>query len=266
MRFTVSDLAGDKQAMLRLAEMIQLLVAPDSWRIQGGRGSLRVDGGALVVNQTMHVLHQVLCFCERLRAARGLPLRSRYDPQRFSLTTRRSRGANVLNRTVTANFFHPAPLAEILGYLGQRAQIDILIDRAALAEAGLSDQRPARVTVDNRPLRVALDELLKPFGLDYRVIDEITLQVSTRKAIESRLELEFYPVAQLLADGTTPELLIDRLKAQCGGETWSDAGGAGRIVYDPPSGCLIVLQSQPVQAAIERLLAAMGTQAQPAER
>jgi len=266
MRFTVSDLAGDEQAMLGLAEMIQTLVAPESWRVQGGRGSLQVDGGVLVVNQTMEVLYQILCFCERLRTARGLPLRSRYDAERFSLATRRARGANSLQRIVTANYYHPAPLAEILGYLGQRAQVDILIDRVALAEAGLSDQRPARLTVEKRPLDVALDELLGPFGLGYRVIDEITLQVSTQQAINDRLELEFHPAAELLTGRLKPDELIDRLKARTGGESWSDAGGAGRMVYDPPSGCLVVLQSQPVQAAIERLLAEMAADAQAAKR
>ncbi len=265
MRFTVSDLAGDEQAMLGLAEMIQTLVAPESWRVQGGRGSLQVDGGALVVNQTMEVLYQVLAFCERLRTARGLPLRSRYDPERFSLATRSARGANALERTVTANYYHPAPLAEILGYLGQRAQVDILIDRVAMAQAGLSDQRPARLTVENRPLGVALDELLQPFGLAYRVVDEITVQVSTQQAVEQHLELEFHPAAELLAGALKPAELIDRLKARTGGESWSDAGGAGRIVYDAPSGCLIVLQSQPVQAAIERLLAEMAAAAKPGE-
>lgn len=266
MRFTVSDLASDEQAMLALAEMVQMLVAPESWRVQGGRGSLQVDGGALVADQTMEVLGQILAFCERLRTARGLPLRSRYDPERFSLATHSARGANALERTVTANYYHPAPLAEILGYLGQRAQVDILLDRLALAAAGLSDQRPARLSVDNRPLSVALDELLQPFGLAYRVVDELTLQVSTQQAIDSHLELEFHPAAELLAGALKPAELIDRLKARTGGESWSDAGGAGRIVYDKASGCLIVLQSQPVQAAIERLLAEMAAEAQAAAR
>ena len=52
--------------------------------------------------------------------------------------------------------------------------------------------------------------------------------------------------------------LAERLKARVAASTWTDAGGLGEVYFDPPPQCLIVLQSQPVQAAIERLLAAKG--------
>ena len=45
------------------------------------------------------------------------------------------------------------------------------------------------------------------------------------------------------------------LKARVAGAGWSDVGGPGEICFDPPSQYLLVLQSQPAQAAIERLLA-----------
>ena len=49
--------------------------------------------------------------------------------------------------------------------------------------------------------------------------------------------------------------MIEQIKGRVAGSTWSDAGGPGVLHLDGPSGCLIVLQSQPVQAALERLLA-----------
>ena len=50
--------------------------------------------------------------------------------------------------------------------------------------------------------------------------------------------------------------LAERLKTRVAASTWSNVGGPGEVYFDPPSQCLIVLQSQPAQAAVERLLAA----------
>ena len=96
--------------------------------------------------------------------------------------------------------------------------------------------------------------LLQPLDLSYRIVDAGTFEVTTRTAAAARLELEFYPVASALAKGTSPEALIDRIKAQLAGATWNDAGGPGAMFFDKPSNCLLVLQSQPVQAKLELLL------------
>ncbi len=49
--------------------------------------------------------------------------------------------------------------------------------------------------------------------------------------------------------------LIERIKGHVAGATWSDAGGAAVIHFDPASHCLIVLQSQPAQIEVEAVLA-----------
>ncbi len=87
---------------------------------------------------------------------------------------------------------------DILAYLGQQAEIDILVDRQALGAAGLSDKSEISFTVDNRPLTVALNDLLAPLKSAYRPIDARTLQVMTQSALAARLEIEFYPVGKML--------------------------------------------------------------------
>ena len=93
-----------------------------------------------------------------------------------------------------------------------------------------------------------------PLGLGYRAVDGQTIQVTTRKAVAGRLELEFYHVGDTLGKERTASALIERIKSRVAGPTWSDAGGPGVIHFDPASGCLIVLQSQPAQLAVESLL------------
>ena len=254
-RYTVSDLTGEDPAgVAELAAVIGKLVAPDSWRPSGGRGTIEPEGDALAVVQTGVVHDEILTFCEKLRNARDKPLRSRQSPQRFTLATRLDRAKAALDRPVTANFHEPTPLIEVLAYLGRLAETDILVDRLALKEAGLSDRADARVTAEKQPLGETLRGLLGPLGLECRVIDAKTLQVTTRKAVAARLELEFYPVNKLLANGRTGAALVEQIKGRLAGSTWSDAGGPGVLHFDQPSSCLIVLQSQPVQGELARLL------------
>jgi hypothetical protein len=238
-----------------MAALVQKVVVPDSWQAAGGRGTLRTEPGVLHVEQSEAVHLRILSFCEKLRSARGKPLRSKFDPERFTLTTRQARAKEMLSRALTATFHEPAPLAEILSYLEETTQVDFLVDQPALAAAGQSAEMKATLKADRQPLAAALGELLQPLGLAYRVIDVQTIQVSTRKAVAARLELEFYKVGPLLAKGQTPAGLVQRIKAELPDAAWGEAGGPGVLFFDPPSECLIVLQSQPVQAALERWLA-----------
>ena len=255
MRYTVADLTGDDGAAAdELAHLVRRLVAPESWQGAGGRGTVGAGQGTLAVTQTDGVHQQVLVFCEKLRLARHKPLRSREDPKRFALTTRCDRARKMLDRPVTANFHEPTPLAHILAFLGRTAGVDILVDHAALALDETCDRVETVLTVERRPLGTVLDELLRPLGLTYRTVGAEAIQVTTPEAAEERLELEFYPVGPWLAKGTAGTVLAERLKARIAPSTWDDVGGLGLVYFDPPSECLLVLQSQPAQAAIERLL------------
>jgi hypothetical protein len=259
LRYTVSDLTGhDAKATAGLADLIEKMVAPDSWQANGGSGTIKPDNGVLAVVQTGAVHYQIVNFCEKLRTARHMPTRSRMDPSTFALTTRTARARAALEHEVSVNFGQPTPLAEILLHLKKQADADIFIDWPTMQAAGLADDLKGTLKVTKQPLATALGALLEPLGLGYRAVDAQTIQVSTRKAIAGRLELEFYPVRSLLGKGQTASALVERIKSRVGGPSWSDAGGPGLIHFDPDSQSLIVLQSQPVHVAIEALLAEKG--------
>ena len=254
-RYTVADLTGeDKAAVAQLAALVRRLVAPESWQSAGGRGTIEPGQGVLVVLQTGDVHQQVLVFCERLRNARQKPLRSHGNPERFTLLTRLDQARKTLDRPVTANFHEPVPLAKILAFLAEAAGSDILIDRAALAAAETSDRVEGTLTVEKQGLGVALTALLRPLGLTYRAVGANTIQVTTKEAAEERFELEFYPIGRWLDKGILEPKLVEGLKARVAAATWSDAGGLADACFDPPSRSLIVLQSQPSQTLIQRLL------------
>jgi hypothetical protein len=81
-----------------------------------------------------------------------------------------------------------------------------------------------------------------------------TLQITSREAVQAELELEFYRVGELLGAERSGPGLAEMLRTRVEPATWTGAGGPGVVRFDEPSGCLIVLQSQPAQAAVERLL------------
>ncbi len=254
--YTVSDLTGDDaKATAELAGLIEKFVAPDSWRPNGGRGSIQLDGRALAIVQSGAVHDQIVAFCEKLRTARDQPTRSRGDGERFALTTRCARAKAMLGRDVSANFTPPAPLAKVLRYLKKQAGVEILVDRSALRAAGVADDREVSLSVSKQPLSAALAKVLDPLKLTYRLVDARTIQVTSQKALAARLELEFYSLGEAAARGQGAATLVERIKSRVAPPTWSDAGGPGMIHFDPASRCLIVLQSQPAQIELEALLA-----------
>lgn len=255
--YTISDLIGPGQSSAaRLEVLVRQLVAPESWQTVGGNGSIVVAGDVLTVTQTDLVQFGVLKFCEQLRVARGLPLRSRHDPGRFSLTTPMAKARGRLGRVVSLNFRDPAPLVRIVADLEQLTGASILVNWVALAEEGLSPQLEGHVQVQQQPFSEALVQLLQPLGLAYRVVDADILEITSRTATISRLELDFYPVRELTSSEAAVKDLLNRLQDEVGGGTWSDAGGPGMVQFDAPSGCLLVLQSQHVQREVEQFLSA----------
>jgi hypothetical protein len=96
---------------------------------------------------------------------------------------------------------------------------------------------------------------LRPMDLTYRVVDDGLIQVTTPRALEARLELEFYPAADLLADGQSGERLAEKIKGNLGEELFPETGPGGAIRFDPTGKCLLVLLSQPKHAELSKLLA-----------
>jgi hypothetical protein len=253
-RYKVNDLCADEKLLGALAALIQKVIAPTTWQDGGGDGTIKTENDALLVTQSGAVHHEVLIFCEKLRLARGLPLRSKFPPSRFALPARLAQAKSLLGHKVSANFHEPAPLAQILGELAGQADADLLIDRRALAEDGMSDATEVAYTVADKPLGASLGELLHSLKLDFRPIDATTIQVSTPRALQACRELEFYPVGQLLGKDGDAAKLIGRIKREVAPDSWKTAGRTVAIEYDAPSQTLIVRQSPAVQASLEWFL------------
>jgi hypothetical protein len=255
MHYTVSDLTGDDMAAAEeMAVLVRKFIVPGSWKAGGGEGVITAEKKVIIVTQTAAIHDQIINFCEKLRSARGRPLKSNRNPKLFDLATRLEQAGPALNRQVSANFHEPATLADILAYLGRQAQVDILVDHQALTAAGVSDKTELSFIADNRPLAAVLDELLGALKLGYRAIDAHTLQVTSQSALDARRELEFYPVGKIVDKGLSGFDMIEKIKSTVAPASWDNADHSTAVFFDKSSKALIVLQSPPIQGAIQVFL------------
>lgn len=255
---TASGRAGQGQLpneTQELAKVLRELVWPETWKENGGRGTIAIDGDNLRIEQTELVHQAVVKFLEKLRLARQ---KKGSGP----LKTRKATAGPFLARRVTVNFFEPVPFSRIIRQLERQTDVRIFVNWRSLAENGLWPEPTTTFCAENQPLAQALEQLLLPLGLGYRVVEPQVLEVSTLKAIGSAMEVEFYPVADLIAllqkdeglEGAAHEVLVETLSAQVASDTWSDAGGPAKMWFDRQSEHLVVLQSQPVHRELEELL------------
>ncbi|HXT60365.1 MAG TPA: DUF1559 domain-containing protein [Pirellulales bacterium] len=253
-RLDVGDLISGEPSARQLAGLVARFVEPASWEASGGPGGIEISGGKLVVRQTHSVAQQVSVFLDKLRLARGKAVVGEASARSRSLQTRYDSAKAVLEASITVNFRRPARLAEIAEHLRSIVKAQFLFDGLALSAAGVSPDTLAEWTVAGEPLAESLKSLLDPLHLGYRIIDAKTILITTAEAAGERLEIEFYRVGQLTSDDPTGEALIERIKTALAPRSWDDAGGPGSIEL-VPSDCLIVLQTQPRQIELERLLA-----------
>jgi hypothetical protein len=245
---SVADLVGsDPEQLTELADMIVEMVEPDSWEESGGPGSIRHEKSSLVFQQYDTVLFQAIVFCERLRAARGLPPQSNFDPALFNLEPRLAQAGKRLATPVTLNYIEPTLFVRILDRLSAETRLSILVDWQAIAELGWSPDGEATVSANNEPIGDVLTKILRPMDLTYGVIDAATVQVTSPTQLAARLDVEFYPVADLLTAEQNVDEFVGRVRGELG-----DVGAVLR--FDDPSKHLIAALSQPQQRNLANLL------------
>jgi hypothetical protein len=263
-RYAVADLASNDAELVDLAALLRRMIAPASWQQVGGKAAMMAGNGALLIEQTEPAHAQILTFCEKLRVARGLALKSRYDPARFVLNTREDKAHELLAKPISANFATPTPLAEAVKWLRQATGATILIDYQALAREGISAESECAALAVNQPLAKLLDDLTGSADLTWRAIDERTIEITSHSAALEHMDVEFYPASDLTSDTAAGEKLIAQIKAKIEPQLWGDGpdklADHVAIALDKPSGALIVRAPQRVQAGLEMFLTAQRAQ------
>jgi predicted RNA-binding Zn-ribbon protein involved in translation (DUF1610 family) len=255
----VHDLTGGDEAQLtELVELLVALVEPGTW----GAPEEDAPAALLTADPVAHVLTiqhrravqaQALVALEKLRSARGLPRVVPLDTSLFRLHTRSSRALARLETPISLNFQQPTRLVTILQRLGEAGDARIVVHWRDLAGAEWNPDADATLLADNQPLGEALDALLAPLDLAWRIVDGRTIEVVTRERLARHPELEVYPVGDLVADDPEGERLIANVVAALR-LAGPDADAARPLYFDAEGGCLLAALPQPAQQALESLL------------
>ncbi len=175
------------------------------------------------------------------------------------------------------------PLRQVVEELHQLTGISIVLDRAALEDAGIDFDYPLTLRVDNVSIQTALHLLVKQVRLAWVVKDEV-VQITTAGEARGKRKTVSYPVADLILpiasgeDGdllpvvcrddaeaakqhkpgqTCEDQLIKRITSTIEPATWSDMGGKGTIQYFPLDLSLVVNQTADIQEQVQDLLRAL---------
>ena len=246
--------AGDPAGPGGVLNLITETITPGVWGEVAGGPAITLKDDLGQVRHEPAVLSRVVDFTERLRVARGLPLKSKYDPKVFRLEPRTERIREKLATSVSLNFASPTPFTRILDRLGRAAGVRLIVDWRALDEAGWNPDAEALLAAEKSSFGEALDDLLSPMELAWRVIDDSTIQVLTPAALAARPDLEIYKLPDDVADAETAGRLIAALRRELGDDAFQDQGGVCQLRYDAASKTLIAVLPQDKQ---RRLTAAL---------
>jgi hypothetical protein len=252
--FDVKDLvdSGDAEPVRKL---IERFVAPESWKTSGGKGSIKVEGPVLHIEQSLLVRREALVFCERLRLARGHQPRSKYPPAMLSVESPYEKVVSLLAKPTTFTFMPWTRLADFVSQLEEMTGLTILVDWAALGEADFGPSSAVACSAIDRPWSESLDGILAPLGLAWWAVDGQTLQISTLSALERIQRVEFYPVsAKLREQFSKDEALVAALQSAVEKRSANDRNAECRMSVDRPSGRLIVRGSPAVHRFLHERL------------
>jgi len=252
--YRIDDLTGTSLAETgRLAEQIKRLVAPESWE-PGDGDAIEVRAGMLRVEQMPPAQYEILSFCERLRLARGLPLRSRLAREWFPLESYRELLGEKLRQPITFTFDRPVALRTVVDHLENATGLTILVDWRSLASAGFSPRTQLTCAAKEEPLDRALTAILSALDLGWRAVDRQVLQIVSRVDAQRRHDIVFYDASELTDGGTSVDKLLSLANDVI--ERSGSSAADGAVQWDPPSKHLIVRHNQDAHDQIRAALVA----------
>jgi hypothetical protein len=250
--YDAADLVGAGDGK-QLAALVQQFVSPESWK--SGGGTIEGRGTKLHVDHTQNVRHQVLIFCERLRLARGLPLRSRYPAALLSAEPACSQLAAKLDGKATFTFLPWNRLGDVVRHWEVKSGVTILVDWSALADEELSPNSPVACSANDRSWQDVLDKTLEPIGLAWWPVSKDSIQVTSANAIEDVQRVEFYAISMAMqGEFASNDALIGSLQAELTKQVGQRLKPTVMAV-DEVSGRLIVLGSPLVHRVLSERLA-----------
>ena len=255
-RYLVADLVNTESSIDDLALLVQQLVAPGTWKHQGGVGQLAEVDGRLAIKQRESAHFETLMLFEQLRIARNQRPLSSYPPELFRLVDRRHLLRDVLARPVQVRVRDTIRLTDLLRQIGDAAGCVVLPDWVAIAEAGWTPDTELQVASNEMSCEEMLSQLSGALDLTYRVLDSGTVEITTPSTERTRAEFSLHDIRSLRDAGFDVANLSERIQHAIGVEQFREVGGV--IAIDAASDHVIVRLPQSLQVLVRDFLTTWG--------
>jgi len=227
-----------------LKNLITTAIAPRTWDIVGGPGSLVPadfkNVRALVISQTRDVHDQVDALLAALRAVAKRPEgRQSLEPVLLYDGRLQDNSAAETIRAALAKGldleFVEESLSDVVDYIHSACGIACRIDARALNDVGVSADTPITGRFKGISLRSALRLLLRDVELTYVIRDGV-LSITTPEEAESNLTVGIYPLGDLVVcrdENDEPwddyDWLVGVVLQTVHRKGWDSIGGPGSI-------------------------------------
>jgi hypothetical protein len=229
-----------------LAGWVQQMVAPDSWAMAGGSGTLKVAGETIEIVQREDVTYEAFILLERYRLVRGLPTRTKYPAALLTPGDASDERADRLAAPTTFTFSQYTPLREIFRWWQEELEVAVLVDWPALAGERLWPQTRIATSAINQPWSEALDQVLEPLGLAWRPAGARAIQITTLAKVRTEPVVELYRLSD--SSSTTAEELAQQVeKLTAAGAQGSASQEVAAVNYDAAHRVLLVRAPASVQ-------------------
>ena len=271
-RFDVADLLGDatpfpvkvsvdgssndpgSTTSAALIEFVKSLVAPEQWGEGEGCGKIDVDGDELVVAHNSTVRKSVEILLDQLRVLRRLDAERRIATESLAPELR---GWETLSKKTSFNLVKPISLLQATSILENKFNFLAIWDDAALNASGAGRDSTTNARIETSPVAKVLSDVLEPFRLNYVILDEKLILITTDEKADAYRTVELHGFATLDAPKTLEQALklTEKMKSEIAPESWNDPEVS--LWIDVENGCWIVRQSQPVQRRIRAWTSAL---------
>lgn len=252
------DWSGDKlnARAQRFALAMVDLVAPDSWTVNAGEGSLEMDEGLLIIRQAPAIHARIKAL---LAALRDVPSRgSLWIDRKSEVATTEQRAIHAaLERVQPTISLCDTTLTETLDWLRQMLGVNMHVHWRRLESAGVRPDARVEIQLKSVTLRRVLEQLLSDVSvsnLAYAAIDGVLI-ISVAEHLNGAMSLRVHDVSDLAPDDARRERLVNLLFRTVEPESWNVNGGRGtaRIIANR----LVVRNGRRAHTVLEKLLTQM---------
>ncbi len=241
----------DDDGKKRLIAAIQILIEPESWARTDDPAKINLQGNQIVADCAAAAQAQIQLLLSKLDSSLALA-RSRDDLA--ALANTRSRWKSIkpsLTKDPALVHSVQAEIGTFLNQLQSKTGVSILVDWQHVVGEGWTPQTIVPGNVREPTVEATVDELARAMDLTYLAIDDSTLMMTTFAQTTRLVDLEVYPLGNLVPARLAPQQLIQLVTESLGAQLQSESV---RYIFEPSFQCLIVSAPQQIQRQIEALI------------